>query len=101
MGAAILETVHPYLVLNESVTFALPDGPLSFYNIFSCFRVLSAESEAFENVMLPFAAAVKGPIEPREQRRRAHSLFAGLNKLSVFSPAHVYTRLRVLRLTFT
>ena len=52
-------------------------------------------------MMLPFAAAVNGPIEPREQRRRVHSLFAGLNKLSVFSLAHVYTRLRVLRLTFT
>ena len=45
--------------------------------------------------MLPFVGAVNGPIEPREQRRRAHSLFAGLKKLSVFSPAHVYTRLRV------
>ena len=44
--------------------------------------------------MLPFTGAVNGPIEPREQRRHAHSLFAGLNKLSVFSPAHVYTRLR-------
>ena len=53
--------------------------------------MLSAESEAFENVMFPFAAAVNGPIEPREQRRRAHSLFAGLNKLSVFSPGHVYS----------
>ena len=30
VGAAILETVHPYLVLDESLTFALPDGPLSF-----------------------------------------------------------------------
>ena len=45
---------------------------------------------------LPFSAAVNGPIEPREQRRRPHSLFAGLNKLSVFLPAHVYTRLRIL-----
>ena len=44
--------------------------------------------------MLPFAGAVNGLIESREQRRRAHSLFAGLKKLSVFSPAHVYTRLR-------
>ena len=61
----------------------------------------SAESEAFENVPLPFAAAVNDQIEPREQRRRAHSLFAGLNKLYVFSPTHVYTRLRVLHLTFT
>ena len=30
MGAAILETVHPYLVSDESLTFALPHGPLSF-----------------------------------------------------------------------
>ena len=30
MDAAILEIAHPYLVLDESVTFALPHGPLSF-----------------------------------------------------------------------
>ena len=30
MGAAILETVLPYLVLDESLTFALRHGPLSF-----------------------------------------------------------------------
>ena len=56
-----------------------------FSNIFNSFRVLSAESEAFENAMLPFAGAVNGPIESR-----------WVDKLSVFSPGHVYTRLRGL-----
>ena len=32
--------------------------------------------------------------------RRAHSLFAGLKKLSVFSPGHVYTRLRALSFVY-
>ena len=44
--------------------------------------------------MIPFVGAVNGPIEPREQRCRAHSLFAGLKKISVCSPVHVYTRFR-------
>ena len=56
--------------------------------------------------MLPFAVAVTGPIEPRGQRRRAHSLFAGLNKLSVFArsclhsfaspPSYVYLTYRAM-----
>ena len=56
-----------------------------FSNIFNSFRVLSAESEAFENAMLPFAGAVNGPIESREQRRRAHSLSAGLKIIRIFA----------------
>ena len=57
-----------------------------FSNIFNSFRVLSAESEAFENAMLPFAGAVNGPIESREQRRRAHSLSAGMKNYPYFRP---------------
>ena len=30
MGGAILELVHPYLVFDESVTFAMPHGPEAF-----------------------------------------------------------------------
>ena len=84
----------PIFGIERKCNFRTASRTAQFSNIFSSFSVLSAESEAFENVMLPFAGAVNGPIEPREQRHRAHSLFAGLNKLSVFSPAHVYTRLR-------
>ena len=51
-------------------------------------------------MMLPFAVAVTGPIEPREQRCRAHSLFAGLHKLSVHSfaspPSYVYLTYRAM-----
>ena len=55
-----------------------------FSNIFNSFSVLSAESESFENAMLPFASAVNGPIESREQRCRAHSCiqsnYSNMNK---------------------
>ena len=57
--------------------FCTASWTAQFSNIFNSFRVLSAESEAFENAMLPCAGAVNGPIESREQRRRAHSLSLG------------------------
>ena len=71
-----------------------------FSNIFNSFRVLSAESEAFENAMLPCAGAVNGPIESREQRRRAHSLSAGLKNYPYFRPV-MFTLVCELCLTIT
>ena len=96
MGASHVVDSPPIYGIGRKRHFRTASWTAQFSNIFNSFRVLSAESEAFENVMLPFAGAVNGPIESREQRRRAHSLSAELKKLSVFSPGHVYTRLRAL-----
>ena len=50
----------PIFGIGRMCHFRTASWTAQFSNIFYSFRVLSAELEAFENVMLPFAGAVNG-----------------------------------------